>query len=336
MDSMRTCLKGGRTLGTVVAAVWIMQLLACGVSPSTDGDALTVEKDSQGYLIKEADQPVLYYQQVPKSKNGEYARSNYVHPLYGLDGEVLTEDFPEDHLHHRGIFWAWHQIYIGDQPVGDSWEMKDFSWDVEAVKVMAMDDQAEALRIQASWISPRWTDTQGNPQPFIKETTLIRVQPAADGMRKIDFEIKLRALTDSVRLGGSDNEKGYGGFSARIRLPKNMRFTSQQGPVTPTRLAVEKGPWIDLSGPLKEDGTTSGLAILSHASNPNHPQPWILRQKDSMQNPVYPGCTPVTLSPEEPVRLRYRLIVHKGGGQKIDLEKLQNAYNHEESVLEGS
>ena len=34
------------------------------------------------------------------------------------DGQVLTEDFPADHLHHRGIFWAWHQVYVGEKAMG--------------------------------------------------------------------------------------------------------------------------------------------------------------------------------------------------------------------------
>ena len=49
----------------------------------------------------------------PKAKDGKLARANYVHPLLDLDGEPLTEDFPADHPHHRGVFWAWHQVRIG-------------------------------------------------------------------------------------------------------------------------------------------------------------------------------------------------------------------------------
>ena len=57
----------------------------------------------------ESDRPVLVYNHGVLSKAGVPAdrnRSTYVHPLYGLDGEVLTDDFPKDHYHHRGLFWA--------------------------------------------------------------------------------------------------------------------------------------------------------------------------------------------------------------------------------------
>ena len=41
------------------------------------------------------------------------ARSDYIHPLYGLNGEVLTRDWPVDHPHHRGIYWAWPEVDYG-------------------------------------------------------------------------------------------------------------------------------------------------------------------------------------------------------------------------------
>ena len=67
----------------------------------------------EGVLFTENSDTILFHQTAEKSLNSEYTRSNYIHPLYALDGEVLTEDFPEDHPHHRGIFWAWHQLYVG-------------------------------------------------------------------------------------------------------------------------------------------------------------------------------------------------------------------------------
>ena len=73
----------------------------------------------------------------------------------------------------------------------------------------------------------------------------------------------------------------------------------------------------------------SGLAILCHRSLPGYPQRWILRRAGSMQNAVYPGQEPVTLSREEPLVLRYRLIVHRGNAQQVDLNKLQAQYNAE-------
>ncbi len=287
--------------------------------------------ESQTPSYRGGEEKVLFYQRKPKSLDGKYSRCHYIHPLYSLDGQILTEDFPKDHLHHRGIFWAWHQVLVGKKEVGDGWSLKDTSWDVYDAKILALDDGSSFLKVKVFWKSPLWTDSEGRPKPFVKETTVIRVHPAsgAGDIRKIDFEISLLALEDGVRIGGAKNKRAYGGFSARIRLPNDIRFASQGGDVAPIRTPMEEGPWLDFSGDFQEDGEVSGLAILCHRSLPGYPQRWILRRAGSMQNAVYPGQEPVLLSREKPLVLRYRLIVHRGNAQQVELNKLQAQYNAE-------
>ncbi|MHC4371942.1 MAG: DUF6807 family protein, partial [Planctomycetota bacterium] len=270
---------------------------------------------------------VLFYQRTPRSLEGKYTRANYVHPLYGLDGEILTEDFPADHLHHRGIFWAWHQVYVGEKRLGDGWSLNDISWDVYDTKVVAVDAQSRALQVRVYWRSPLWTDVRGEQKPFIEETTTITVHRADGDIRKIDFEIRLLALEDGVRIGGARNKKEYGGFSARIRLPDGMEFVGPAGSVEPILTPLPAAPWMDFSGDFEGNGTVNGLAILCHESNPGYPHPWILRRKRSMQNPVWPGREPVSLSRENPVTLRYRLIIHRGNVHAVSLGQLQAEYN---------
>ena len=83
--------------------------------------------DEKSLGLWEGEQPVLVYnhgvitsQKAPNAKG----RSSYFHPVYGLDGEVLTDDFPKDHVNHRGLHWAWPHIKIDDQEV-DLWSLRD-------------------------------------------------------------------------------------------------------------------------------------------------------------------------------------------------------------------
>src|SRR5690606_5758022 len=115
------------------------------------------------------------YQISEKSMNGTYKRANYIHPLYTLDGEVLTEDFPADHLHHRGIFWAWHQLYINNKRIGDGWDIENFRWDITSVKEIKQLDNSKAMQAEVLWKSNQWLDVNGNEQPVVKETTTVRV-----------------------------------------------------------------------------------------------------------------------------------------------------------------
>jgi len=311
------------TLLTTITALAV--IVASGGCSST----LKVVETDEGFLVTESGEKVLFYQRRPKSLDGKYSRANYIHPLYGLDGQILTEDFPADHLHHRGVFWAWHQVYIGEKRVGDSWSIENISWDVYDARILEANSHCLALQAEVSWKSPLWTDADGKQKPFIKETTTICVHQAQDNIRKIDFQISLLALEDGVCIGGAENEKAYGGFSARIKLPDGLNFTGSDGPVEPKRTPIKVGPWVDFSGRFGPDDRITGLAILCHESSPGYPQPWCLRRKRSMQNPVYPGRHPVALSREKALVLRYRLIIHRGDSPDINLDKLQAEYNTE-------
>ena len=291
-----------------------------------------ISKTEQGFAITEGDTKIMSYQRRHTSLNGKYKRANYIHPFYGLDGEVLTEDFPPDHPHHRGISWSWHQVWLGDKKLGDSWAASDFFWDVYNARVLKVDSESRALQLNVLWKSPLYTDASGQMKPFVKETTIIRVFRAEDNIRKVDFQISLLALEDDIRLGGSEDAKGYGGFTTRIKLPDGLSFMGTNGPVEPNILAVEGGPWLDFSGRFGDD-KDSGLTILCHRSTPGYPQQWILRRKGSAQNPVYPGRHPVPLSRYQSLVLRYRLIVHRGNVHDVNLDKLQTEYNHEPPIL---
>jgi hypothetical protein len=271
----------------------------------------------------------MVYQRKHTSRDGKYKRANYIHPLYGLDGQVLTEDFPRDHLHHRGVFWAWHQLWLSDMKIGDPWATVDSFWDVYDAKILTPDSKSRALQLHVYWESPLRTDSTGKQVPLVKETTTVTVHRAENDMRKIDFRIELIALQNDMRLGGSEDAKGYGGFSTRIKLSQGLEFTGTDGPVEPTTLSVEAGPWIDISGKLADPDKTSGLAILVHKSCPGYPQRWILRRRGSCQNTAWPGRDPVPLSRRKPVVLNYRLIIHRGDVTSLDLDKLQAEYNSE-------
>ena len=309
-------------LAFVVA--WPMMLGQIAIAQQTEiaasAPGVDVEENDEGFLFTEQGRPILFYQRSTKSKEGKFARGNYVHPLYDLHGNVITEDFPDDHLHQRGVFWAWHQVLVGDKPAGDSWLTTDFAWHVVKAKSDTTKERSAILSSEVEWLSPDITDTTGKKIPFVSEHVTIEAHAQANDARTIDFEIKLLALQDSVSIGGSEDDKGYGGFSCRFVLPSDVRFHAESGVVNPVRQAIEAGPWVNVSGTFgKEKKAYSGIVIMTHPTTDGFPQPWILRERDSMQNPVFPGRRPVPVSKDVPIVLRYRLVIHSGqpGRDKI-------------------
>lgn len=290
--------------------------------PETKNSPFITNESAEGLELLEDGHPVFFYQRKPKPSAGTFF-NNYLHPLYDLEGDTLTEEFPKDHPHHRGIFWAWHQLYIQDKRLGDGWMMENISQEVVQATA-TMDSERATLAAQVLWKSSI------KEEPFLEEHTSIIVHKQQPDFRKIDFEITLKSLVPGVQIGGSEDVKGYGGFCARIKLPKSLVFTSTGGPVLPLEGQVVAGAWMDFSAVYDStDNAESGLSILCHPSTPNYPAPWILRQTGSMQNVVFPGETRIEIPMDKPIVLRYRVIIHKGNASNVDVAALQLEYEHE-------
>jgi hypothetical protein len=296
---------------------WILIATASGAfGQTTEQPGLKAELTPDGITVTESGKSLLHYQLRTKALNGAWPRANYIHPLHDLDGNVITEDFPDDHGHHRGIFWAWHQVRVGDQKVGDPWVCKDFLWDVQSQNIEHGTEGRLRLIANLEWKSSQLTDEAGEMIPIVAERTAVTVHPTNDQHRLLDFEISLQSLLQNVRIGGSEDVKGYGGFSPRIKLSNDQKFVGNAGEVEPQKTAVEAGPWIDISN------GTQGVAIFCHPSNPGYPERWILRAKRSMQNAQYPGAEPVEISPTTPTVLRYRLVIHRGSASEAKIPEL--------------
>ncbi len=270
-----------------------------------------MQKNEDGLLFTEDNKSVLFYQIDPKNKDGKYERCNYIHPLWGLDGTVLTEDFPADHLHHRGVFWTWHQVWIGDQRIGDPWEIKDFKQQVTDVEFISKEGGVAVLNTEVDWKSPKWMQ-EGREVPYLRENTTITIHPKNGNYRKIDFKIQLLALAENLKIGGSEDVKGYSGFSVRMTLPKDILFSGTNGKVEPQNEAVQSPGYINISGSILHENNQGGIVIIDHPENPDYPQKWILRARNSMQNAAWPGNTIVPISTAEPTVLKYSLLVYSG------------------------
>lgn len=290
------------------------------VTLQASAQKFTAVKTEEGIELCENGKKVFFYQLKPKSVNGKFERAGYIHPLYSLNGNSLTDDSPEDHPYHRGVFWAWHQIILNNQKLAEGWMSENISWIPVHVKVKTK-KKAAIFRAKVLWKSKL---AKGILTDIVKENTTIKVYPATEQYRVIDFDIHLNALVDSLKIGGSEDAKGYGGFCIRLKLPKDISFTSQDKTVIPQETAVTAGPWMDITGSFEGPSfPKSGVIIFGNASNAT--QPWILRSVTSMQNIPFPGSTPVDV-PKSGLNLKYCVIIHNGEMSNDQIEKLYKDY----------
>lgn len=276
-----------------------------------------IEDSGQKLTILEEDRPVLVYNyemvEPPEGVEERYRRACYIHPLYGLDGQVLTEDFPEDHYHHRGVFWAWPGSSVGDRDL-DTWHLTAKQVHQEILEQSANEDQA-AVSARNVWVFPEEPD-----KPIIEEHVRFTVLPENADKRMIDFVLRFKNICDETVLIKGKGNTGYGGINIRPdEAFKPMHFMAPGGPFEDDQTAYES-PWADVSVETSE-GTMAGVAIFQHPENAEYPdQKWIMRHY-SFLGASWPHVKPYVLKPGEELALRYRLVVHRGSAQDADVER---------------
>ena len=244
-------------------------------------------------------------------------RSDYIHPLYGLEGEMLTSDWPDGgHPHHRGIFWAWPEVEYGKK-LGDIYALQRvFARPTGNIKLISGPVFAE-IDAENLWM---WEDKE----PIVRENAVIRVYNSTVDSRTIDLTIKLLALKDSVTIA-TRFTNSYGGLNIRMQTPEkqDISFFIDVPGSKPLRA------WSDFNGIFEGNKATSGLMVLQHTSNPEYPGVWKDYPDLAWVQPTFP--TPETrfpLSTDKELVLRFRLIIHAGGkpGEEIS-ELMWDAYN---------
>jgi hypothetical protein len=272
------------------------------------------KKTTEGVQISENNKPVLFYQTKPKTVAGQYERMGYVHPLYDLAGNVITEDGPADHLYHRGIFTAWHQVIIDGKRVANSWISEKVAFEPGKMQVT----KSSKNLILTSAVIWKLTDSS-NKKNIINEIDRINIFSAKEHYRIIDFNIIIKPLVPNMQLGGADDYKGYGGFCLRLKLPENVKFVSGKDEITPTDPPVTAGPWMDF----QLDG--KGVAVFGYRDEPASEYKWIVRKEKSMQNVPFPGRKAKDL-PEEGWNLFYRVVIHDNTITSDDIQRLYDEY----------
>ena len=285
-------------------------------------------KDQKGALtILENNTPVLVYHYkpvpAPEGVAANFARACYIHPLYGLDGEILTDDFPADHRHHRGVFWAWPECTADGRRL-DPWALKDARQHHEKFLIRKAGADKAVISIRN-----RWAFDDAPDKAVVREEITFTVLPAADGHRAIDFDMTFTNVSGkTVTFLGAKN-KGYGGLCYRPdantnRLPITFTHTKGVQPQKEDLLRCES-PWADLSTQ-KPSGGTSGVAIFQNAQNPGYPHPgWMMRHYGFL-GVSWPHEETYELAPGKSFHLAYRMLIHRGSAEEADVAKCFEAY----------
>jgi hypothetical protein len=239
-------------------------------------------------------------------------RSCYLHPVYGPDGTLLTDDFNKDHPHHRGIFWAWEVVTVGGK-TDDVWTVKGFRQKFVRWKVRETGGPLARLAVENGWYD--------GDNKFVKEDVEIVAHPVQKDQRVLDFTLGFEAVDRPVVIMGTPiAKKGYSGFAVRT-APRDGGATNTVIR-TDTGISKEDGvmsrhPWAEITGTYK--GHPAGIRVEDNPANPGYPtNGWLMRHSFALLNVSYPGLEPLTLQPGKPLVLKYRVILSVGSGRSTD------------------
>jgi hypothetical protein len=288
--------------------------------------------ESQLHITTPDGDPVLSYWHGKPKPEWKYPLTSFISPLKGLDGEDLVEFMPDDHLHHRGIFWAWVRTQMEDREIGGWWVPKDFT--LEPGEIHHITGPVFAgFSAKHNWVHQPKSEEPG--VPFVEEHVICRVFKTTEAGRAIDLEITLTALKDGVRIGGQTfKDKGYGGLT--IRFPKHrpkVQVCADGKQLDGPRNQLP-ARWVDWTGMLLgPDGKIlphrSGATLMVHKSHPPLPEAppkWITRFYGPI-NPAYPGVEMLEIPQNKPLTLRYRILIHRGTAETAQIAEHYAAYN---------
>ena len=288
------------------------------VWPSASAIVVSYDKAKELVDVSEKGVSVLRYNhgftEVPEGTEAWYKRGGYISRLHGLDGEIITDDYPADHPHHRAVSWSWATI---------EWKGKtaDMFWGKGAwtrpVRMVRAESGVEKGVIEADCVW-KWDDKID----IVREHVLMEIGTATETGRIIDITLSFTPIVEGLRFCGR-LEAAYSGFTARMAPGEQQKILlhSDDEDAQPRRA------WADYSALFPNVSKRSGLAIIQHTSNPLYPQKWREYARLNFFQPLYPGGELIPMPKDKTIILRYRLWVHRGPANEAKLNTLWDDYN---------
>ena len=268
----------------------------------------------------------------------------YLHPLRSASGKVVTRHFPmepgegetQDHPHHRGLWFTHGDVngidFWGNEPSQTAGGPKGRVVIVKAPEVKS-GAKSGSMHCVFEWRGPdgKAILTEDRTIVFYSDRTL----------RTMDFDITLTPLT-KVTFG--DTKEG----TFAIRLAAGLEEPTKKVPPTPPRTGKmvnslgqegeknvwgKRADWVDYFGEL--EGEKLGIVIMDHPGNPRHPTYWHSRSyglfaanpfglRDFLNDKTKDGS--LTIEPGNPLRFRYRVIIHPGDYQSAHIADAYKKY----------
>jgi len=246
-------------------------------------------------------------------KPSRFDRACYFHPLWAPCGEVITGDFPRDHLHHRALWFGWVRAKAG--PINANF------WEIQQGRGKTRNKSITPVQgpVFAGFVARN--ECISRDKVVLRQSVTAHAYSAPADIRVFDLDVRQEATDADVVLGrihygglGFRGRDEWNGRKARLDILTSEGKTRRDGNATNAR-------WVDYTGPLPNE-RWGGILIIEHPSNPRYPNRVRIHPSMAFVSTTLVQTGPFTIKKGEPLELRYRLVVHDGKPDKALAERL--------------
>lgn len=259
--------------------------------------------------------------------NPAHKRAGYLYPIYSPSGKNITDDYPEQHIHHHGIWSPWTKTRFQDR-TPDFWNTG------------AKTGTADFVALDHTWEGPvsggfrarhQMTDLSA-PSPVVAlneswEVTLYNMPSTQTPVRVFDLSlVQTCATSDPLILP----EYRYGGLGFRgpgewLGTDRSFVLTSE-GETDRVKAHTTRVSWIFHYGEV--EGALAGIMLLGHPENFRAPQPVRVHPREPFICFAPSQLGEWKIEPGHPYRARYRFITMDGPPDPVLLEAYWQGYAH--------
>jgi len=237
----------------------------------------------------------------------------FLFPVVGPPGCSYTRmGHPHDpvgHSHHNSV-WISHHDVAGISFWADSGEGRIVHLRVDRYE----DGPASAWML----VQNAWQDSKG--KTLMLERRRMEVHPLDDRQWLLTIDLQFEAPDKTpVTLG----QTPFGVIGVRMAKTIGVndgggRILNSEGQLNEAEVFRKPARWVDYSGPVSPQHT-GGITLMDHPSNPGHPPPFHVRN-DGWMGACLTLHGPLTIEPNKPLRLRYRLWIHAGAPNRSTID----------------
>jgi hypothetical protein len=303
------------------------------IQPMFGGDLLLTETDNV-ILITLRDKPVLEYikteKPVPEGIEPHFRRSGYIHPVYAPTGQEITGDFPADHAHQHGLFFAWTKAGFDGKKV-DFWNQAKDLGRIEFRKVVNLKREEEQVSFSVKHAFTVKSDDK--VVDVLHEIWTVTVYQTPEDYFLFDIESVQHCVSDKAL---NVPEYHYGGMAFRGNVqwlkekddhsinPGDVVYLTSEGKDRWEGNHTRPN-WVAFSGMI--DGQDVSAAIFGNPKNFRAPQSVRIHPNKPYFcfAPMVDG--PFRIEPGKKYSSRYRYLVTSEAADKKMIEKHWREYS---------